>query len=75
MAGNEEEISTEQTLPAMTDGNPTYYTIQYGDSLGSIAIYFYGDVVYAKNIAEANNMDVDDKIYEGEQLIIPAIQQ
>jgi len=75
VAGNEEEISTEQTLPAMTDGNPTYYTIQYGDSLGSIAIYFYGDVVYAKNIAEANNMDVDDKIYEGEQLIIPAIQQ
>lgn len=67
------DISTEQTLPAMTDGNPTYYTIKYGDSLGSIAYEFYGDVIYAKDIALANNMDVDDPIYEGEQLIIPSI--
>lgn len=74
VTGIEDDISTEQTLPVMTDGNSTYYTIQYGDSLGSIAIQFYGDVVYAKNIAEANNMDVDDRIYEGEQLIIPSIQ-
>lgn len=70
---DENGISTEQTLPAMTDGNPTYYTIKYGDSLGSIAYEFYGDANYAKDIALANNMDVDDPIYEGEQLIIPSI--
>lgn len=71
--GEEDDISTEQTLPVMTDGNPTYYIIKYGDSLGSIAYEFYGDVRYAKIIADANNMDVDDPIYEGEQLIIPVV--
>ncbi len=72
-AGGEKDISTEQTLPVITDGNPTYYTIQLGDSLGSIAVEFYGDVSYAKDIADANNIDVDDKIYEGDMLIIPSI--
>lgn len=72
--GDEDDISTEQTLPAMTDGNPTYYTIKLGDSLGSIAYEYYGDVKYAEDIAEANNMDVDDKIYEGQKIILPSIK-
>lgn len=72
--GDEDDISTEQTLPAMTDGNPTYYTIKQGDSLGSIAYEYYGDVKYAEDIAEANNMDVDDKIYEGQKIILPSIK-
>lgn len=66
-------ISTEQTLPVMTDGNPTYYTIQYGDSLGSIALENYGDIKYAEDIAIANNMDIDDRIYEGEKIILPSV--
>lgn len=72
--GDEDDISTEQTLPAMTDGNPTYYTIKLGDSLGSIAYEYYGDVKYAEDIAEANNMNVDDKIYEGQKIILPSIK-
>lgn len=71
---DETSISTEQTLPTSTGGNPTYYKIEYGDSLGSISLKYYGSVIYAEDIAEANNMDVDDKIYEGENIIIPSIK-
>lgn len=67
------EVSTEQSLPAMTGGNPTYYIIKYGDSLGSIALENYGAVKYADDIANANNMEVDDRIYEGQQIILPAV--
>lgn len=72
--GDKDDISTEQTLPAMTNGNPTYYTIKLGDSLSSIAYEMYGDVKYAEDIAAANNMDVDDKIYEGQEIILPAVK-
>lgn len=66
-------ISTEQNIPVISDENPTYYEIQYGDTLSSIAFEQYGSSEYARDIAEANNMDVDDKIYEGEELILPVI--
>lgn len=69
----EGNISTEQNLPTMTDGNPTYYEIQYGDTLSSIAYENYGSVIYAEDIAVANEIDVDDKIYEGQQIILPTI--
>ena len=70
-----EDISTEQNLPAMTNGNPTYYQIKYGDTLSSIALKTYGSVVYAEDIADANNMGVDDRIYEGQTIILPSIKQ
>lgn len=69
----EGNISTEQNLPTMTDGNPTYYEIKYGDTLSSIAYENYGSVIYAEDIAVANEIDVDDKIYEGQQIILPTI--
>lgn len=70
----EPDISIEQTLPASTNGNPTYYKVEYGDSLSSISLLYYGSTIYADEIANANNMDVDDKIYEGENIIIPSIR-
>ena len=70
---DEPEISTEQTLPTITDGNPTYYVVEDGDSLSSIAQEFYGSVLYAEDIAEANNIGLDDKIYVGQSIIIPAV--
>ncbi len=70
---SEEEISTEQNLPAMTNGNPTYYEIKYGDTLSSIAYDNYGSAIYAEDIAQANNIDVDDCIYEGEKIILPSV--
>ena len=73
IATTTEQITTEQTLPASTGGNPTYYTIEYGDSLSSIAREHYGSEIYAKDIADANNIDINDKIYEGQEIILPAI--
>lgn len=67
------EISTESALPAATNGAPTYYTICYGDSLMSIALSYYGSVIYANDIANANSMGIDDPIYEGQTLILPAV--
>lgn len=67
------DISTESALPATTNGAPTYYTICYGDSLMSIALSYYGSVVYANDIAKANSMGIDDPIYEGQTLILPAV--
>lgn len=70
-----EVISTEQTLPVSTGGAPTYYTICYGDSLSSIAYNQYGSIKYAEDIANANNMTVDDPIYEGDTLILPSVTE
>lgn len=68
-----ENISTEQTLPTITSGNPTYYTIKYGDSLSSISLEYYGSIGYASKIAQANNMKLDDKIYDGQVIVIPTV--
>ena len=70
---NTGELTTEQVLPTVTNGNPTYYLVRYGDTLSSISYYEYGSVKYADNIAAANNMNVEDKIYDGQTLLIPTI--
>lgn len=67
------DISTEQNIPVISDENPVRYQIKYGDTLSSIAFEQYGSSEYAEAIAEANDMDVDDKIYEGDELILPVI--
>ncbi|MBQ9608633.1 MAG: LysM peptidoglycan-binding domain-containing protein [Lachnospiraceae bacterium] len=71
---DEDEISTEQTLPAMNDNSPEYYTVEYGDTLSSIAYERYGSIEYAINIAEANGIDYEAKIYEGQRILLPNIQ-
>ena len=69
-----ENISTEQSLPVVNTGEPEYYTIVYGDTLSSIAYDRYGSIEFAKNIAEANNLEDGDKIYEGQKIVIPYIE-
>lgn len=73
VAENTEDITSEQILPAMTNGNPTYYTVKAGDTLSSIAYETYGSVVYAEDIAKANKIDLEDNIYEGDEILLPAI--
>ena len=73
VAENTEDITSEQILPAMTNGNPTYYTVKAGDTLSSIAYEAYGSVVYAEDIAKANKIDLEDNIYEGDEILLPAI--
>ncbi len=69
-----EESTTEETIPTIYDGENTYYIVRYGDTLTSIAYELFGSIEYTENIAKANNMDVDDKIYEGQKLLIPNIE-
>lgn len=69
--GNMEEVSTEQNIPVISDNVLETYEIQYGDTLSSIAEEKYGSVIYAEDIAEANNMSVEERIYEGDEIILP----
>ncbi len=67
-----EDITTEQAIPTITQ-EVEYYTVKDGDNLGIIALNYYGDVQYAENIAIANNISVDDKIYMDQVLVIPKL--
>lgn len=68
-----EDITTEQSLPAISKGNPTYYIVKEGDTLSSISYKAYGTIAYMARIAEANKMSLEDKIYEGDQILLPVI--
>lgn len=68
------EPTTEQSLPVMTGGNPTYYEVKPGDTLTSISLSNFNSIHYIDAIAEANNMSVDDKIYAGQKIIIPSVE-
>lgn len=52
-----------------------FYTVGTGDSLGSIAIKFYGSVAHYPRIFEANRqiLSSPDRIQTGQRLIIPDI--
>jgi len=50
-----------------------FYTVGVGDSLGAIAVKFYGDVAKFNMIFEANRtiLSSPDKIRVGQRLVIP----
>lgn len=50
-----------------------FYTVSAGDSLGSIAIKFYGDASYYNVIFDANRaiLSSPDRIRSGQRLVIP----
>lgn len=51
-----------------------FYTVQRGDSLGAIAVRFYGDINRFMQVYEANRMILSspDLIRVGQRLVIPA---
>lgn len=51
-----------------------FYTVQQGDSLGAIAVRFYGDINRYMKVYEANRMILSspDLIRVGQRLVIPA---
>lgn len=67
-----ENVSTEQAIPTISQ-DAEYYTVKDGDTLGIIALQYYGDVQYAEDIALANDMSVDDRIYMDQILVIPKL--
>lgn len=52
-----------------------FYTVNRGDSLGAIAVKFYGDVSHYAAIFEANRgiLSSPDRIRAGQRLVIPTI--
>lgn len=54
-----------------------FYTVGRGDSLGAIALKFYGDVVYFPKIFEANRgiLSSPDKLLVGQRLVIPDVAE
>lgn len=64
----EQEDNTEYAVKL-----PLEYAVEAGDTLVSISIRMYGTQDYAKEIADANSLDVEDPIYEGQKIIIPYI--
>ena len=52
-----------------------FYTVQRGDSLGAIAVKFYGDVSYYPAIFDANRsrLSSPDEIRAGQRLVIPEV--
>jgi nucleoid-associated protein YgaU len=69
-AGGAEEPEPE---PEPADDGQTYYTVQEGDSLRSIAKAYYGTIFKWRLIYEANydSMSGVDMIYPGQVLLIP----
>lgn len=65
-------ISTEQAIPAVSQ-EIDYYTVKDGDTLGTISLNYYGDVQYADDIAQANKISLEDKIYMDQVLVIPQL--
>ncbi len=63
------------TRPASRTDSPEFYTVAAGDSLGSIAIRFYGNFDLYQTIFEANRgvLSSPDQIRAGQRLVIPAI--
>ena len=76
LAGNVEGVervdSTYLHFPA-PEPEPTFYTIQSGDSLSKIAKEHYGDASKWTALFEANREVIEDpdKIYPGQKIRIP----
>ncbi len=56
-----------------TTGAPTTYTVQRGDTLGTIAQRAYGDGFKYPLIQQANNLSDPSQIWVGQVLVIPPI--
>lgn len=56
---NQKEVSEEK------------YTVKKGDTLESISIAYYGTSRYVKKIKKCNQLENADKIYIGQELILP----
>lgn len=48
-----------------------YYTVKAGDSLAAISFELYHTFSYMDEIKEINGIEDEDKIYEGQKLILP----
>ena len=65
------ELHHEFTMPEMTPGDETYYTVRRGDTLWVIARNYLGRGIMFSIIADANNIKNPDLIYPDQRFQIP----
>lgn len=65
------DITSEAASTIKPQENSVTYTVLYGDQLSTISEKIYGDESKWMLIAETNNIDDPDYIYEGQTLILP----
>lgn len=72
---NSEGVEIRIVQRANQEVQARFYTVQSGDSLGAIAIKFFGSVEYFPQIFEANRQTLSspDRIRVGQRLVIPQI--
>ena len=66
------EDDTQETIGQQ---KPLYYTVQKGDTLAKISRKMYSTDKYTQQIAWANDLSDANEIYEGQRLLIPAVEQ
>lgn len=69
-----EKIKTSNKVRTAAVNLPQYYTVQNGDTLSSISFKMYNSVGYVAELMEANGLAEADAIHEGEQIVIPTVQ-
>ncbi len=77
MAEMNEGETSEAPTATEEDLSQEFYTVQSGDSLSGIAKEVYGDAMKYPVIFEANKpmLSDPDKIYPGQMLIIPSLEE
>ncbi|MEE1341471.1 MAG: LysM domain-containing protein [Lachnospiraceae bacterium] len=70
----EETKETAQTVPAMSQGVATYYTVKEGDTLMSISKKMYHSTRYVELIKKANEITDENKIFPGDKIVIPSVE-
>ncbi len=67
------EAATQVTAaaPVAIEKPQRSYIVKKGDTLNSICRSIYGDTKRYQEIMQKNNLDNPDKIYEGQELILP----
>lgn len=70
----EETKETAQTVPAMSQGVATYYTVKEGDTLISISKKMYHSTKYVELIKKANEITDENKIFPGDKIVIPSVE-
>ncbi|MDO4555424.1 MAG: LysM domain-containing protein [Lachnospiraceae bacterium] len=67
------ELEQSDTEEVSAQGKPLYYTVRQGDTLASISRKMYTTSQYASQIAQANNLENENKIFIGQKILIPSI--
>jgi nucleoid-associated protein YgaU len=67
--GSNSEKDSEGSVPA--SAKVKYYIVRSGDSLAAISFELYHTFSYMDEIKELNGIEDENKIYEGQKLIVP----